>query len=181
MTTDRKFTFLDATALLSATGFAAVPAAWMLTPVARRLGAYTGNFRWELAYFDSLLRYALGDRALGRAMMNGLPPAVMTFLFAYAFTLLALRLLSPRPPAAELVRQPGLWASAGVVLGVALMVALRYFQPVFFPGSVALAWLVLVLSGRWRAERSWIDRSGRVVGACWLALLPPCAYFTWTG
>ena len=113
--------------------------------------------------------------------MNGLPPAAMTFLFAYAFILLGLRLLSPRPPAAELVRQPGLWASGGVVLGAASMLTLRYFQPVIFPASVALAWSGLALSGRWRAERSWVDRSGRVVGACWLAFLPPCAYFAWTG
>jgi hypothetical protein len=179
--TDRRFTVLDATALLSATAFAAVPAGWMLTPLARCLERYTGDFRWELAYVDSLVRYAIGDRALGRAMMNGLPPAVMTFLFAYGFILLALRLLSPRPPAAELVRQPGLWACGSVVLGAASMLTLRYFQPVIFPASVALAWLGLALSGQWRAERSWIDRSGRIVGACWLAWLPPCVYFAWTG
>ncbi|SIO65792.1 hypothetical protein SAMN05444166_7837 [Singulisphaera sp. GP187] len=181
MATDRKFTILDATALLSATAFAAVPVGWMLTPLARRLEGYKGNFRWELAYLDSLLRYALGDRALGRAMMNGLPPAAMTFLFAYAFILLALRLLSPRPPTAELVRQPGLWASGGVVLGTASMLTLRSYQPVILPASVALAWLGLALSGQWRAERSWIDRCGRIVGTCWLVLLPPCAYFAWTG
>jgi hypothetical protein len=179
--TDRKFTILDATALVSAVAVAAVPAAWILTPLARRLEGYTGNFRWELAYFDSLVRYALTDRALRRAMMNGLPPTAMMFLFAVAFTLLALRLFSPRPPAAELARQPGLWASVGVVLGASSMIALHYFQPVILPASVALAWLVLSLSGRWRAERSWIDRSGRIVGACWLAVLPPCAYFAWTG
>lgn len=181
MATDRKFTILDATALLSATAFAAVPAGWMLMPLARRLEGYTRDFRWEFAYVDSLVRFALGDRALGRAMMNGLPPAAMAFLFAYTFTLLALRLLSPRPPAAELVRQPGLWASGGVVLGVASMLALGYFQPLVLPASVALAWLGLVLCGRWRAERSWVDRAGRLVGACWLVLLPPCAYFAWTG
>jgi hypothetical protein len=181
MPTDRKFTALDAMALLTAIAAAAVPAGWMLTPVARRLGIYSGNFRWERAYVDSLLRHALGDRALGRAMLNGLPPAAMTFLFACTFTLLALRLLSPRPPAAELARQPGLWACGAVVLGVASMVALRYFQPVIVPASVALAWLGLALSGRWHAERSWIDRSGRVAGVCWLALLPPCVYFAWTG
>jgi hypothetical protein len=167
---------------LCATAFAALPVGWILTPLARRLETvYSRDFRWEFAYLDSLVRFALGDKALGRAMMNGLPPAVMTFLFAYAFTLLALRLVSPRPPAAELLRQPGLWASAGLVLGVALMLTLRLFQPAIFPSSVALAWLGLALSGRWRAERSWIDRSGRIVGACWLALLPPCLYFAWTG
>jgi hypothetical protein len=178
--TDRRFTILDATALLSATALAAVPVGWILTPLASRLRGYVGEFRWELAYVDSLVRFALGDRALGRAMMNGLPPAAMTFLFAYAFILLALRLLSPRPPAQELVRQPGLWASGAVVLGAASMIALRDFQPVIFPASVALAWLGLAVSGQWRAERSWIDRCATIVGAFWLAWLPPCAYFAWT-
>ncbi len=36
--------------------------------------------------------------------------------------------------------------------------------------AVAAVWLVLWLSGRWRAERSWIDRLGRSLGICWIAL-----------
>src|SRR4051794_24548754 len=99
----------------------------MLTPLALHMKLYRGEFRWELSYVDSLVRYALSDRALGRAMVNALPPAVMIFLFAYAFILLTLRFLSPRPPAAELLRQPGLWASASVVLAAASIFALRYF------------------------------------------------------
>ncbi|MDB5352146.1 MAG: hypothetical protein JWN86_3393 [Planctomycetota bacterium] len=78
MATDLRLTVLDATALLSATAFAAVPAGWMLTPLARRLEAY--------------------------------------------------------------IRDSGLRASGGVVLGVASMVTLRYFQPVIFPAPVAPAW-----------------------------------------
>jgi hypothetical protein len=178
---DRKFTILDATALLSATAFATLPARWMLAPLALRLEVYTKDLRWEFAFVDSLVRYALADRSLGRALLNSLPPVVMTFLFSFTFVLLALRLLSPRPPAAELARQPGLWACAGAVLGAALMIALGCYQPVILPGSVALAWLGLALSGRWRSEMSWIDRLGWAVGACWVALLPLCAYFAWTG
>ena len=34
--------------------------------------------------------------------------------------------------------------------------------------AVASAWAVLALSGRWKAEASWIDRAGRVVGALWI-------------
>ena len=30
------------------------------------------------------------------------------------------------------------------------------------------AWLALIVAGCWRAERSEIDRLGRVLGACWL-------------
>ena len=37
--------------------------------------------------------------------------------------------------------------------------------------AVLAVWLVLLLSGRWRGEPSWVDRAGRAVGWCWLALL----------
>jgi hypothetical protein len=33
---------------------------------------------------------------------------------------------------------------------------------------VAGAWIALVLAGRWRAERSWIDRLGRGIGVFWI-------------
>ena len=31
-------------------------------------------------------------------------------------------------------------------------------------------WLVLILSGRWRPDRSWIDRAGTAIGAMWIAI-----------
>jgi hypothetical protein len=36
--------------------------------------------------------------------------------------------------------------------------------------AVAAVWLVLALSGRWRPERSWIDRLGRTLGAIWIII-----------
>jgi hypothetical protein len=36
--------------------------------------------------------------------------------------------------------------------------------------AVAAVWLFLALSGRWRPERSWIDRLGRLLGATWIAI-----------
>ena len=38
----------------------------------------------------------------------------------------------------------------------------------FLRSAVAGAWLALIVAGCWRAERSGIDRLGRVLGACWL-------------
>jgi hypothetical protein len=35
--------------------------------------------------------------------------------------------------------------------------------------TVAAIWLLLALSGRWRPERSWIDRLGRLLGLVWMA------------
>jgi hypothetical protein len=36
--------------------------------------------------------------------------------------------------------------------------------------AVAAAWLTLALNGRWCPERSWIDRSGRVLGVLWIGM-----------
>jgi hypothetical protein len=38
--------------------------------------------------------------------------------------------------------------------------------------AVASSWLLLLATGRWRPERSWIDRVGRVLGWFWIANLP---------
>lgn len=35
--------------------------------------------------------------------------------------------------------------------------------------TVAAIWMLLALSGRWRPERSWIDRLGRLLGVAWIA------------
>jgi hypothetical protein len=42
--------------------------------------------------------------------------------------------------------------------------------------AVAGAWLSLLLAGRWRPERTWIDRAGRALGWIWLGL----AVMLWT-
>lgn len=38
------------------------------------------------------------------------------------------------------------------------------------PPAVVSAWVTLALCGRWRAESSWIDRTGRVFGSFWVGL-----------
>lgn len=38
--------------------------------------------------------------------------------------------------------------------------------------AVASAWLLLLATGRWSPERSWIDRAGRALGGFWIACLP---------
>jgi hypothetical protein len=35
-------------------------------------------------------------------------------------------------------------------------------------GWIAVAWMTLILSGAWRAERNWIDRLGRAIGVFWI-------------
>jgi hypothetical protein len=36
--------------------------------------------------------------------------------------------------------------------------------------AVLGAWSVMAASGRWRSQRSWIDRTGRVLGSIWIGL-----------
>jgi hypothetical protein len=36
--------------------------------------------------------------------------------------------------------------------------------------GIAVIWFVLWLSGLWRAEKSWIDRFGRVLGVLWITI-----------
>ena len=38
--------------------------------------------------------------------------------------------------------------------------------------AVASSWMLLLVSGQWRPERSWVDRAGRALGWFWIAALP---------
>jgi hypothetical protein len=99
---------------------------------------------------------------------------------------LIIRLRAPRPSRRRLWHQPGLAACAAATLGVALkaldgvlsyhtglgngyldMKVLWFGWPYSGP-AVAGAWLARIVTGRWRAERSGIDRLGRLIGVCWL-------------
>jgi hypothetical protein len=104
---------------------------------------------------------------------------------AWTFAALVLRLRSPRPPLRRLMRQPGTVASFAATMLI-LIGVVHYLLDVHNPSShdgpfqytsfslgcgVAAAWLILALSMRWRAERSWIDRLGRVLGAYWIGMV----------
>ena len=117
-------------------------------------------------------------------------------LLAWTLAVLARAVLSPRRPRFKLLRQPGIMA--GVACLTAFCVAAlespamlvtwwpRTAPPTFhwedwwlftwfnLPRtagySVALTWLVLILSGCWAANREWLDRLGRFLGLCWIGL-----------
>jgi hypothetical protein len=67
-----------------------------------------------------------------------------------------------------------------VAKGVAGGVAVGRFNQIIclgitvFPESlaVAVAWLLLTLSGRWHRERGWIDWLGLSLGVWWLVIPP---------
>jgi hypothetical protein len=45
--------------------------------------------------------------------------------------------------------------------------------------TVAAVWLVTAMAGCWRPERTWIDRTGRAVGAFWLGIRAACFFGDW--
>jgi hypothetical protein len=56
---------------------------------------------------------------------------------------------------------------AGLRSGNLDMAILWFGWPYSGPAVVG-AWLALIVTRRWRAERGGIDRIGRLIGACWL-------------
>jgi hypothetical protein len=112
-------------------------------------------------------------------------------LISLAASLLVSRLIPPRPRWRACFRQPGTWASLAIlsqllylVLAVSWHPRLRTaFVTVYLwnfnqylyanrvaGGWVAVAWATLALSRSWRAEPSWIDRTGRILGVCAIVL-----------
>jgi hypothetical protein len=113
--------------------------------------------------------------------------AASPLLAAWTVALLLLHLRRPRPHLNCMLRQPGAVACVIATLGMAfcatwvipmwvrgdsaLLVALRFV----YHGDVGVAvlggWAVLVLSGRWRPEPSWLDRAGRIIAVTWIAVV----------
>lgn len=105
---------------------------------------------------------------------------------------LVARLRKPRPQLQRLTRQPGTVGCAAAVLAAVVHHLLKIFDAVLnwfggdfwhdfgtlaysqgdaaYPGlAIAAVWLLLAISGRWRRERDWIDRTGIALSLFWLA------------
>lgn len=165
----RRFGLLDAMLLVAAM------AVWLAAT--RHLGSKT-NLRsiWYVGNPGDLIRIVHDQIGL--------------LLFLLSSACLLIRLRRPRPARRRLWCQPGLAACAAAVLGVMIkamavvisnharlggwgLLDVQVFWshwPCSGP-AVAGAWLALIVAGCWRAERSGIDRLGRVLGACWLVEL----------
>jgi hypothetical protein len=123
-----------------------------------------------------------GTVSLGRSLNL----IMLFFLYFLLPAFLILRLRRPRPPMHSLVRQPGFAACAAPVacccLATLPLSLLGAFVPVgevialagqiLLAAATPLAWFFLAVTGRWAAEPSWIDRSGRILGALSMVSLP---------
>jgi hypothetical protein len=112
---------------------------------------------------------------------------------------LVIRLRQPRPRPRRLARQPGMAACSAATWAASLTGGLglywklmsrsydiinysitNYYSvvdaPIVIGVAVASAWLIMAMNGSWRPEPGWIDRSGRLIGIYWLAMIPVCGW-----
>jgi hypothetical protein len=99
---------------------------------------------------------------------------VFSILISLVPALLVIRFLQPRPALRSVIRQPGFGVCVTLLLGLLVVVDLRYlgllssnpFIPVLGL-SPLLLWIITGLPP-WKPEPSWIDRTGRVAGFAWI-------------
>jgi hypothetical protein len=163
--------------LIAATACGLVPIGLALEHLVSRMS----QVAWGRLREESYREFLLYETTLVRQIISQLSGVTIFFLMFYTVILFVIRLLPPRPPLRKLARQPGVWASGTATLALALVIWVPYFKPVTIPTAVCVAWLVLALSGGWQSESSWLDRAGRLLGCCWIALLPLFVWFAWIG
>lgn len=180
----RRFTLLDGMILIAATaaGIACSRGLWLVLVVEEVSMPTSTAAALELGVYVLL--------------------AILPLLPIWTAAIFFLRLRRPRPNLRRLSRQPGFVACLAVVstLGLFLVIGnaiflvnwgatgFGTFAPLELLGEVAefliiclpliiqtgvfCAWVTLAVSRRWRSERSWIDRAGRLLGVAWLVLVP---------
>jgi hypothetical protein len=60
-------------------------------------------------------------------------------------------------------------ASSGPTYRVGGIELTTMYSPIIIGLAVLTSWTTLLVGCRWRAERSWIDRIGRMLGVYWIA------------
>ena len=192
----RRFSLLDGMIVVGAV------ALWLGQ---RRLWWNTDEYVWSnLRYY--LFEPVPWSKSRLDAVLGMSLPLTTPMMISATLLTLAFRLRKPRPRWRRLASQPGLVASlvtglalvAGYVFACALYAIRPPFQRAGFFTSpvddmlictfsyawaplagfgVVVAWGLLAIMGRWRAEASWIDRLGRAVGVASIALGAIGGYF----
>ena len=172
----RRFTILDAMVLMIGL---AIGLAWVIADI-----RFLEQYRWTKS--GGLLLTWVDDR---------LPLLIAPVTIA----VFALRLTPPRPSRRRLCREPGFVACGavtfilvatavvsllfGALRGAELAWNLRFYRTYWMVGvgpSVVAAWLLLIVSRRWRSVRTWVDRLGRGLGWLWIITrFGPLCYYYW--
>lgn len=187
----RRFTLTDAVVLIAATALAM---AWVRQVVVH---FSTDPYTEGMTEVHGVSVPRLWEGWSAGVVVHYAPHLMLSFgpAFAGTWTLAALilRLRRPRPARRRLWRQPGavaLLAAALCLVGSVVAEAVNSIpyilkgmwsafdsvlacldeatEPAAF--AVVACWTTLALGRRLRAEPSWIDRFGRLLGAFWIAL-----------
>jgi hypothetical protein len=185
----RRFTLLDAMILVAATAIA-IPAIWSQID-----NEWTDAF--VPSYWDRVQGgWRAWPGVMPAVFIADVIELARPCLATWTLALLALRLRRPRPTRRRLLLRPGMVAcvAAACVLclntlgllaflllelclgrGVPIVIDKGIFSLTVTDWSVdqvafavLAAWICLVLGGRRRPERSWIDRGGRALGDAWI-------------
>jgi hypothetical protein len=160
----RPFTLLDAMILVAATA-----------------GGF-GLWRW--LFIDALnsphntvFQYSILWRTAAFFVTAGPVMLVETIGF------IVIRLRPPRPPLRRLMAQPGMVSCVASLCFLTLLATFLFIAfvkmelslgglaemvPAPVGLAVATAWVILLLSRRWRFERGWIDTLGVILGCYWI-------------
>jgi hypothetical protein len=179
--TPRRVTIVDGMILVAAialgiwvSGINLIP--WLQTMASIAPDVWAANPVWLASHWGSLI------------LRHTQPMAAVLTLAVFL-----LRILQPRPDFRRLARQPGFTACVAATLAICIGGGLNYAttRASFVPGfeaqgyiqiallpngsdpgiAVGACWVLLALGRRWRSERSWIDRLGRLLGFYWLAMI----------
>jgi hypothetical protein len=175
MRSERRFSILDGMILIGAFALAWAWVQWDIRFVER--------YRWT---------------RLGGVVLAWVDERIPLAIAPLTVAVLLLRLLPPHQPRRLYFREPGFVACAtasffvsaaifslmlGVVQGAEFWWGLRIYRTYWMPTvgpSVLGAWLLLFASGRWRSERSWVDRLGRYLGFLWIITrFGPLIFYYW--
>jgi hypothetical protein len=164
----RRLTLADALLLVAATAIGMALARWYATDV------MSGGSFFDAPSLRTLVARLIEPLTLG--------------VFAWTGAFLVIRLRRPRSSLRRLVRQPGMAAACGAVVGCAIaglmmaigvavgsprapswILAFGNAAP-WMAGPAVIASTVNVALSGCRLERGWIDMLGCALGACWVAL-----------
>ena len=191
----RRFTLVDGMILVAAVAFGfGLLHSWY---------PYCSMF-WAL-FFERLPSLKAWSKDLIQYFLTLFLSSAMPFAVSATVATMGSRLRGPRPRSRRLARQPGWMACLAASLGLLSAWAFtwaRYSTSSSFircchlspPDdgmeyntfshvaaqlagfAVVVAWATLLAGRRWRAEPSWVDRLGRLVGLAWIAMGLMAAY-----
>lgn len=136
------------------------------------------------AIIDGRPRRALPPSFRFMQALQDLHAGAVACVLTLSIALVVIRLRRPRPPILALLKQPGWMGCVGSTVmtlatgicwvwspGVPRLSDYLFFLSTMGAWGVILGWMSLILAWSWRPEPGWIDRAGRVLSLCWIALV----------